>query len=290
MGKLVNRVLTLICFTFLVISPLSSTIAQYSSVDIVVPHLEEPVDINGNIGMWEWSEAVQIDVIFRFYNQTQEKYVENRTGAISLKHDCENLYILVSMSDSPDSEGSWFAVFYDADGDCIPGEDWDDEKAIIHEGPSLDAAIVVKDWYNDTDLGGSHDVTGASGFIPVEHITYEMLHPLDSGDAPGNDVSAPPGSTITAMFMVGDPRVDADYALAYTEAWKPQYNLKISLCEAPVGGILESTGDWIKATHLVAVILLTMIAYPRLKGRRITHKSPFFKKYVPDYSKIHNIF
>ncbi len=93
-----KRIITLICFTFLIVSPLILIRAPCDPyLDVVVPRRDEPVNIDGNIGMWEWADALQLDVTFRFFNESQGKYIENRTGGISLKHDCTYLYILISI-------------------------------------------------------------------------------------------------------------------------------------------------------------------------------------------------
>jgi hypothetical protein len=270
----VKRIITLICFTFLIASPLILIRAPYGPhIDVVVPRSDEPVNINGNIGMWEWADAVQLDVTFRFYNDTKKEYVENRTGGISLKHDCASLYILIVITDPNEDENSWSAVYYDADRDgSLPyAHDGDDEKGIVHPGATMDIAVIDSNWENDTDLGGTKDVLGSSGFVSPDHLVYEYAHPLDSGDSLGNDVQVPPGSMATAFFMVGDPEVGEElYGTAYTEDWKYLYNLHITPCELPVGGTIIPLNPWLRATPFIALTILALIGYIKpVKSRRI---------------------
>ncbi len=139
-------------------------------------------------------------------------------------------------------------------------EDGDDDKGIAHPDNAMDAAIIASGWDYDINLGGTNDLIGASGYTPVENLAYEFKHPLDSGDAKGNDPSAPPGSMISAMFMAGDPEVtNADYGIAYTDEWKYIFNLQITPCA--VGGTINPLNPWLRAAPFIAFTILALIGY-----------------------------
>jgi len=194
--------------------------------DVVVPRLEFPVTLDGVITNDEWRDAVVLDVIFNF----NDPGATNRSGRICLKHDC-NLWICIQIEDPTENTMEWAAVFYDANEDGSTPGIGDDEKGMVHPDQVFDIAIIggVPGWDNDTDLGGTLDIQGASGWA-LGTLTYEFVHPLDSGDSIGNDPTLQPGDSILAHFMVGDPEVGVEYY-----GYSPTiYNLIITPC--PVGG------------------------------------------------------
>jgi hypothetical protein len=248
-----NFKLTLTVLLLIFASSFTVTVvtAQPLPEDVVVPVLQTPVTLDGILGGNEWSDAVELSMTFRFYNSTTPPYeiVENRTGFIYLKHDCVDLWICILMEDPienltiwddyptgmPSVMGDMMWVSYDASGDMTPSGPGDDEKGVLHPDFTYDGAVIPGPAYDvDTNLGGTKDIDGASGWTGG-WLTYEMVHPLTSGDSAGNDPSLYPGDEIIANFIVMDPEVDPMlYGMAYTEQWAYLLNLITTPC--PVGG------------------------------------------------------
>jgi len=249
-------VFTVLFAIFIVASFLSPTAAQPPPVvDVVVPRLLNLVTLDGVITGEEWSDAVAMPVTFRFYNASSGTYVANRTGFLYLKHDCNDLWIGVTMDDPVDDSQSWVAVFYDANGDAdLPGSG-DDEKGMMRPDDVFDVAISgPMTWDNHTDLGGTLDIQGASGWA-ASWLTFEFVHPLNSGDSLGNDPALTPGDAIFAEFMVGDPEVDPTfYGVAMTAQWAYWFNLITTPC--PVGGEILP----IHALDLAPYVLMFVMA------------------------------
>ena len=220
--------------------------------DVVVPPLQIPVTLDGSIIDDEWSDAVMIDLTFYFNDPDST----TRSGKIYLKHDCTNLWVCVQMEDPNEDLDSWVAFFYDAIPDgYVPGTG-DDEKAIVHPSLALDIAIIGGGvgWDNDTDLGGTLDVQGATGWAP-NMITYEFVHPLNSGDANGNDVALQPGDSILTAVLVGDPELDnpPDYYYGY-----PLTNYNFILTSCPVGGEVLSINTLQLLTPYLLIIAIAV--------------------------------
>lgn len=239
----------MILVVFAVASLIMPTTAPFvPPEDVVIPRLQFPVALDGVIVSDEWRDAVVLDVIFYF----NDPDMTNRSGTIYLKHDCVNLYICIQIEDPTENTMEWVAIFYDVNEDgSTPGMD-DDEKAMVHPDHVLDVAIIgVYDWDNDTDLGGTLDIQGASGWA-LGTLTYEFVHPLDSGDWIGNDPALQPGDSILASFMVGDPEVGEEY-YGYPLT---NYNLIITSC--PVGGevLSPSSLELIAPYLLISVIIV----------------------------------
>lgn len=237
---------------FIVASFLTPTTAQPPTTeDVFVPRLLNLVTLDGVVIGEEWSDAVELPVTFRFYNSTTPPYeiVANRTGFIYLKHDCVDLWTCIQVEDPienltiwedyptglPTVMGDMVWVFYDASGDMTPSGPGDDEKGVLHPDFTYDGAIIPGPSYDlDTNLGGTKDIDGASGWTGG-WLTIEMVHPLNSGDSAGNDPSLNPGDEILAQYIVMDPDVDPMlYGTAYTEQWAYLLNLITTPC--PVGG------------------------------------------------------
>ena len=249
MSKL-KVVITVLLVIFVVASFLTPTTAQPPiTEDVIVPRLQNLVTLDGVITGNEWSDAVELPLTFRFYNTTTMEYVENRTGFIYLKHDCVDLWITIQIDDPIENLTTWDTyptgmptvfgdcawIFYDVIGDMATGAG-DDEKGVFHPDLTYDMAIIPVDpFYDmDTNLGGTKDIDGASGWAGG-WLTIEMVHPLNSGDSIGNDPSLYPGDEMIAQFMAMDPEVvNAEYGVAMTEQWAYMFNLIITPC--PVGG------------------------------------------------------
>ena len=260
--------LTLLLVFFALSATVMAVTAQPLAIeDVVVPVLQNPVSLNGVLVGDEWNDAVMVPVTFRFYNATLGEYVANRTGLILLKHDCVDLWVGVAVDDPTEDAQSWLAVFYDTNGDeYVPGTG-DDEKGMMHPDEVFDVAITGPMAYdNDTDLGGTLDIQGASNY-GVTSLTYEFVHPLNSGDALGNDPALYPRDEILAHFMVGDPEVDPMlYGTAYTEDWNYLFNLIITRC--PVGGeILPINAMELMAPYLLVLTIAVAATVALLKRK-----------------------
>jgi hypothetical protein len=257
--------LTFLLLIFALSSTVMAVTAQPLPEDVVVPVLQNSVSLDGVLGVDEWSDAVELPVTFRFYNSTTPPWeiVENRTGFIYLKHDCVDLWVSVNMEDPTNDSQSWLAVWYDTNGDeYVPGSG-DDEKGVMHPDVVFDAAVIPTPpgYDNDTDLGGSLDIQGASGWA-ASWLTYEFVHPLNSGDTVGNDPSLNPGDEILVQFMVGDPEVDPMlYGNAYTEQWAYLLNLIITPCPS-VGG----EGEILRLNTIELMIPCVLIVVAALAG------------------------
>lgn len=277
--------LTVLLVIFVLSSTLMGVTAQPPAIeDVVVPVLQNPVSLNGGLGVGEWSDAVELPVTFRFYNSTTPPYeiVENRTGLIYLKHDCVDLWTCIQIEDPienltiwddyptgmPTVMGDMVWIFYDVSGDMTPSGPGDDEKGILHPDFTYDAAILPGPSYDqDTNLGGTKDIDGASGWT-VGWLIIEMVHPLNSGDSAGNDPSLYPGDEVIAQYIVMDPDVDPMlYGMAYTEQWAYLLNLIITPC--PVGGeILPLNYLELMAPYLLVVTIATATTIALLKRKR----------------------
>jgi hypothetical protein len=257
--------------------------AQPLPEDVVVPVLQNPVSLDGVLGVNEWSDAVELPVTFRFYNSSTPPWeiVENRTGFIYLKHDCVDLWTCILMEDPienltiwdtypsglPSVMGDMVWIFYDASGDMTPSGPGDDEKGVLHPDFTYDGAIIPGPSYDlDTNLGGTKDIDGASGWTGG-WITYEMVHPLNARDSAGNDPSLNPGDEILAQFIVMDPEVDPMlYGMAYTEQWAYLLNLITTPC--PVGGeILPLNYLELMAPYLLVFTIAAVVTVALLKRK-----------------------
>lgn len=232
--------------------------------DIVVPRLLIPVTLDGAITGGEWSDAAVQPVTFYFDDPGNS----TRRGTIYLKHDCVNLWLCIEIEDPTENTDEWIAVFYDVSGDNYPSSLGDDQKGVLHPDETFDCAIipVPPDYYdNDTDIGGTKDIQGASGWA-YETLTYEFVHPLNSGDHAGNDPTLEPGGTILAQFMAGDPEIGEKYY-----SWNIYYDLNITQCPTPVGGtIIQNkigplTPILATLTTTVAIVSSAIIIHKRRK-------------------------
>ena len=247
--------------------------------DVVVPVLQNPVSLNGGLGVNEWSDAVELPVTFRFYNSTTPPYeiIANRSGFISLKHDCVDLWTCIQIEDPienltiwadyptgmPTVMGDTVWIFYDVTGDIAtnPG---DDEKGVLHPDFTYDGAILSGPSYDqDTNLGGTKDIDGATSWT-VGWLIIEMVHPLTSGDTAGNDPSLHPGDEIITQYILMDPDVDPMlYGTAYTEQWAYLLNLIITPC--PVGGeilplnYLELMAPYLMVFTIAAAVMVVLL-------------------------------
>jgi hypothetical protein len=281
--RTVKLTLTLLLLTFALSSMVMGVMAQPPpSEDVVVPVLQTPVTLDGVLGVGEWSDAVEVPVTFRFYNTTLGEYVANRTGSIYLKHDCVDLWICVQTEDTIENLTTWATypsglpsvmgdtmwIFYDVAEGGGYGGPGDDEKGLLHPDFTYDGACLPGPSYDqDTNLGGTKDIDGASGWAGG-WLTYELVHPLNSGDTAGNDPALYPGNEILANFIVMDPDVDPMlYGTAYTEQWAYLLNLIITRC--PVGGeILPLNVLERMAPALLAVTIATAATVTLLKRKR----------------------
>jgi hypothetical protein len=265
-------ILTVLLLIFTLSSTLMGVTAQPPAIeDVMVPVLQTPVTLDGILGVGEWSDAVELPVTFRFYNSTTPPYeiVANRTGVIYLKHDCVDLWTCIQIEDPienltiwddypsgfPSVMGDMVWIFYDVSEGGGYGGPGDDEKGVLHPDFTYDGAILPGPTYDqDTNLGGTKDIDGASGWA-TGWLTYEMVHPLNAQDAPGNDPSLYPGDEILAQFIVMDPEVDPMlYGMAMTEQWAYLLNLMTTRC--PVGGEILPLNH----LDLMAPYLLILVA------------------------------
>jgi len=239
--------------------------APVADPDVEVPRLRILVNLDGAITGGEWSDAVTIPTTFHF----DDPGSTTRAGTIFLKHDCVSLWICMQIADPNENEGSWMAVMYDVSGNSALGSG-DDEKAMIHPDIALDAAIIPTppNWDNDTNLGGRLDIQGASGWSGGT-LTYEFVHPLNSGDTAGNDPALKPGDSILAMYYAGDPEIGLDYIGS-----GGQYDLIITPCAA-VGGTIIQTDHMaqlipVLASHALTLALVStaIITYKRRENKK----------------------
>lgn len=236
--------------------------------DVLVPRLQNPVTLNGAILGNEWSDAKMLSVTFYFYDDFHTYMDITRNGYIYLKHDCENLWICIVFDDPTENADSWVSVDYDVSGDGNVLNSGDDEKGMFHPDNPFDLAIITAPpgWDDDTNLGGSKDILGESGWAS-QTLTFEFVHPLNSGDSNGNDPALEPGDSILAMFLVGDPEIeDSSYG------WGGQYDLILVPCA--VGGTIIQTNKMeiltpvlAYLTAMVAIASTTAIIYRRRKDQ-----------------------
>jgi len=219
--------------------------ASISDLDVDVPRLRIPVDLDGSITGDEWSDAAMLSVTFIFDDDWVPPFLAERSGTIYLKHDCEKLWIALKIEDTmenvtiwtdpsglPEVMGDCMFIMYDVSGDGAIGPG-DDEKGMLHPDMTLDVAIipVPPNYFDmDTNLGGTKDIQGASGWS-AGWITYELVHPLKSGDTLGNDPALEPGGSILASFYVEDPEFGVEILGS-----AGRYDLIITPCPS-VGGI-----------------------------------------------------
>ena len=218
---------------------------------IEVPYLEIPVTLDGAIVGDEWSDAVMLDLTFYFYSETKE-LLGIRTGRIYFKHDCVNLWICFQIEDKVENiDGSYIAIFYDVSGDMAISSG-DDEKGMLHPNRTFDNAIIPPpDYYDeDVNLGGTNDTQGASEWYN-KWLTYEFVHPLNSGDVLGSDIALNPGDSIPALFMVGDEEFGPENCSS-----TGYYTLMITPC--PVGGELLMV-NVLKVIGLYLLILVLVV-------------------------------
>jgi hypothetical protein len=163
--------------------------------------------------------------------------------------------------------GDTVVIFYDVAEGGGYGGPGDDEKGVAHPDFTFDAAIIPVGGDLDTNLGGTKDIDGASGWT-CGWLTYEMVHPLNSGDAAGNDPSLYPGDEILAQFIAMDPEVGtAYYGTAVTEQWAYLLNLIITRC--PVGGeilplnVLERMVPYLLAVTIAAAATVALLKRKR---------------------------
>jgi hypothetical protein len=218
---------------------------------MVVPILRIPVDLDGSITGDEWSDAATLSVTFIFDDDWVPPYLGERSGTIFLKHDCVSLWIALKIEDPienltiwtdpsglPEVMGDYMFIMYDVAGDGAVGPG-DDEKSMAHPDITADVAIIpVPPNYfdHDTALGGTKDIQGASGWS-AGWLTYELVHPLNSGDTLGNDPAMGPGGSILATFYAGDPELSVEnYGVG------GRYDLIITPCPS-VGGMAWITAN-----------------------------------------------
>ena len=276
--------LTLLLLTFALSSTVMGVTAQPPpSEDVVVPVLQTPVTLDGVLSVGEWSDAVELPVTFRTYNSTTPPYeiIANRTGFLYLKHDCVDLWIGIQVEDPienltiwddyptgmPTVTGDMVWIFYDVSGDANIGAG-DDEKGVLHPDFTFDVALLPVGGDLDTNLGGTNDLGGASGWS-AGWLTVEMVHPLNSGDSAGNDPSLYPGDEILAQFIVMDPDVDPMlYGTAVTEQWAYLLNLMITRC--PVGGEILPLNVLERMAPYLLVLTIAATATVALRKRRLS--------------------
>jgi len=220
------RELKFILLVVLAISIVSPRIAfaPPADPDVVVPLLQNPVNLDGAIIGDEWSDAEMLPVTFDFYDDFSTYMGISRWGEIYLKHDGENLWICIVVEDPIEDADAWVSVDYDVSGDGNVLNSGDDEKGMFHPDNPFDLAIInaPPSWDDDTNLGGSKDILGESGWAS-QTLTFEFAHPLNSGDSNGNDPALEPGDSILAMFLVGDPDIPGS-----SYGWGGQYDLVLA--------------------------------------------------------------
>jgi hypothetical protein len=169
----------------------------------------------------------------------------------------------------PTSFGDCVWVFYDVVEDMTTGPG-DDEKGVLHPDFTFDSAIIpVSPGYEvDTNLGGTKDIDGASGWAGG-WFTIEFVHPLNSGDTAGNDPLLNPGDEIIAQFIVMDPEVvNADYGTAMMET-AYLFNLRLALCPS-VGGSSTVIHPVSLSYNipLIAVVVFLLLSVVIVSGRK----------------------
>lgn len=250
--------------------------AQIPQVD--VPCLSIAVDLDGTITGNEWSDAVTLSVYFHFYNYTADpdEYMGNQSATLYFKHDRVNLWICVHLEDAIENTTVWDTypsgmptvlgdslwIFYDTSGDMGIGSG-DDEKGIIHPDFTYDAALIPTGpgYDEDTDLGGTKDIDGASGWA-AGWLTYEGVHPLNSGDAAGNDPALGSGNSIVANLVVMDPEFGS---VEEIYAWTSYYELIITPC--PVGGFVVPINRIELIAPLIGLCAVVGVAIAAIKKR-----------------------
>jgi len=250
--------------------------AQIPSID--VPCLQVPVTLDGAITGPEWSDAAALSTYFHFYNFSADpvEYVGNQSVTLYVKHDSTQLWIGILMEDAienlttwptyptgmPSALGDGLWIFYDVNGDGWTGAG-DDEKGIVHPSFTYDGALIPSfpGYDEDTDLGGTKDIAGASGWA-AGWLTYEVVHPLNAGDAAGNDPALAPGDHLAVSFVVMDPEFGN---VNQVYAWTSLYDLVIAPC--PVGGVITATGFEL-LTPLLGLGAAVSLAVAALKKRR----------------------
>jgi len=268
MGRL-NLVLIAVLASLIIASPLMA-FASVSDPDVEVPRLGIPVDLDGSITGDEWSDAAMLSVTFIFDDDWVPPFLGERSGTIYLKHDCENLWIALKIEDPienvtiwtdpsglPEVFGDLMFIMYDVSGDGAVGPG-DDEKGMFHPNMAFDVALipVPPNYYDhDTGLGGTIDIQGASGWS-AGWLTYELVHPLNSGDTLGNDPALEPGDSILATFYAGDPELGVEI-----NGWGGSYDLIITPCPS-VGGtawITAYAGDEGTMAQTDGILTLTPV-------------------------------
>jgi hypothetical protein len=277
-------VVSLIAFSLFLATSQMLVFAPDGVYDVEVPLLSNPITLDGAITGDEWSDAVEMSVTFRFYNATTMELVDNRTGSIYLKNDCVDLWTCIQVEDTiedltewdmypsgvPGVMGDTVWVFYDVvEGGGIGGAG-DDEKGVLHPDFTYDGAITPGPSYDqDTNLGGTKDVDGASGWAGG-WLTIEYVHPLNSGDSTGNDPSLNPGDEITGQFIAMDPELfDSDYGVAMKDT-AYLFNLKLALCPS-VGGsstVIHPVSSSYNIPLIAAIVFLLLSSVVIVSARK----------------------
>ena len=268
MSENISRLILLTLITSLFLCNVA-VYAPVSDPDITVPRMVNPVSLDGDVEAGEWSEAAKVSTLFHFWEYFPvAEYLGNRSATLYFKHDCVNLYIAAVIEDpvenltvwsdplgAPEVIGDSLWVYYDVSGDKMTGSG-DDLKMISHPNITRDSYFASGWPPGDESLGGSNNLEGystwSSGFI-----MYEFVHPLDSGDWNGYDLSVEPGGTTLADIVVLDPELGGSES--------NRYDLIITECPA-VGGVLTSTTSSVFAFFYLVILLLSLFLH---SGKRI---------------------
>ncbi len=271
-----NRIAMLVLAILVFACSITCTNAQLPQVD--VPCLSTPVVLDGTITGEEWSDAAMLSTYFHFYNYSADpiEYIGNQSATLYFKHDPNNLWVCISLEDAIENTTVWDTyptgmptilgdslwIFYDVSGDMGIGSG-DDEKGMIHPDFTYDAALIpaLPGYDKDTNLGGTTDIDGASGWA-AGWLTYEMTHPLNSGDVVGNDPALGPGDSIVTQFVVMDPEF-GNTSQIY--AWTSYYELVITPC--PVGGVIMPIHRFEVLAPILGIGAAIAVAIAALKKR-----------------------